>query len=514
MSNWFGGNLNGEEPALCVEVRVDTAEQSGVGNVGFAKIAAATNNVLIDWGDGGTPETISTTGTVTHSYADSTKRYLVKIYAANPSHAFGNGSYLNRNYDENKITELVAMGDIKYDGFFGDENGLFREARSMVGTPLKSSADFRNISSNGLFRAFNLAPSFNGNIGSWDVSSVTTMRQMFSGASSFNQDIGSWDVSSVTQMQQMFSGASSFNQDIGSWDVSSVTNMSGMFGSASLFNQDIGSWDVSSVTTMFSMFRNAFAFNQDIGSWNTSNVTSMSNMFYSTVPSNPCAFNQDIGSWDVSSATSMSQMFQNSSFNNGGTGSIGSWNTSSVTTMLNMFYDAPSFNQDIGSWNVSSVTVMQSMFRGASSFNQDIGSWDVSSATNTSSMFYNATSFNQDIGSWNVSSVNNMNNMFNGASSFNQDISAWSPATSAANFTNMLNNSGMSVENYSKWLIALANWSYDNNYTIAESLGATGLQYNNTTYTGIGSGQYTDAVSARAYLVSTRGWTITDSGQA
>jgi hypothetical protein len=28
MNNWFGGNFNGEEAALCLEVRVDIAEQS------------------------------------------------------------------------------------------------------------------------------------------------------------------------------------------------------------------------------------------------------------------------------------------------------------------------------------------------------------------------------------------------------------------------------------------------------------------------------------------------------
>ena len=160
-----------------------------------------------------------------------------------------------------------------------------------------------------------------------NLSSVSDMEGMFSGTS-FNGDLYSWDVSSVTDMSDMFNSASSFNQPLNGWDVSKVTDMSGMFAFTSVFNQLLNSWNVSSVSNMNGMFNSASSFNGDLSSWNISSVNNMSYMFsYSS-------FNGDLSGWDVSGVTYMEQMFQSASFN----GNLGNWyitlDNASVTGIL------------------------------------------------------------------------------------------------------------------------------------------------------------------------------------
>lgn len=54
-------------------------------------------------------------------------------------------------------------------------------------------------------------------------------------------------------MKYLFNVASSFNQDIGNWDVSRDTNMVGMFSYARAFDQGIGSWNASSLIYEFAV---------------------------------------------------------------------------------------------------------------------------------------------------------------------------------------------------------------------------------------------------------------------
>jgi surface protein len=182
----------------------------------------------------------------------------------------------------------------------------------------------------------------------------------------------------------------------------------------------------------------------------------------------------------------------------------------SLEELLLVSASGDTFNDiNVTYWDVSGVDNFFVAFAGRDAFNRDVSVWDISQATNLRSMFANAISFNQNISPWNTSNVIQMQTVFSGASSFNQNLGSWS-IKNVTGMSGMFNNSGMSTENYSRTLIGWANSHYSGNAKNNVSLGATSITYNSTAYTT--GNQFNDAVSARAYLVGTAGWTITDGG--
>lgn len=225
-------------------------------------IFTGTYDFTVDWGDG-TTNAINAwdASEKTHTYA-SAGIYTISIEGIITGWQFNNSGDRLKLIDVSQWDEKFTISNTN--AFYGCANMNF-------------TATDAPILTGNIGNMFRNASSFNGYIGSWNVSNVTDMTNMFFNAISFNQDISGWDVSSVTNMSAMFLGAISFNQDISGWDVGSLTNMNSMFYNANSFNQNLSDWDVSSVTNMLSVFRGASSFNQDIGSWNVSNVSNMEN---------------------------------------------------------------------------------------------------------------------------------------------------------------------------------------------------------------------------------------------
>ena len=356
----------------------------------------------IDWDNDGIPDTSGVTEPVTLKF-DSAGTFTIQITGTFPALYFSEDTPNAR-----KLLTIDQWGNNVWDtlSFAKCERLNF----TAVDTPDLSSLTSMN-------EMFLNAAEFNSPIGHWDVSNVTTMERLFGEANQFNQPLNNWDVSNVTNLHSLFSDAGSFNQPLDSWDVSNVKDMGGTFGGAISFDQPLEMWDVSNVTTMASMFAGASSFNQPLASWDVDSVTDMSGMFHSAN-----AFNQPLNGWDVSNVTNMEAMFLKAgSFNQ----PLDSLDVSNVTNMRNMFYRAGLFNQDISAWDVSQVEDMASMFLMATAFNQNISNWDVSNVQYMHYMFAEATAFNQPLNTWDVSKVVDMAGMFYNTPDFNRAINIW-----------------------------------------------------------------------------------------
>ena len=158
---------------------------------------------------------------------------------------------------------------------------------------------------------------------------------------------------------------------------------------------------------------------------------------------------------------------------------------------------------------------MRNMFEQARSFNQPIGNWNIIPVTNShgpsmQSMFEHAVAFNQPMFASYFSGVRSKQFMFNGANSFNKYLGDWS--FRSGGYLGISTGSpglGMSVENYSRSLISWANKIRGGSEPgFYASIEASGRRYNNKDYGYINGTHFNNAVSARAYLVTSISWIL------
>tara|TARA_R110000751_G_scaffold282907_1_gene386196 strand:- start:282 stop:1064 length:783 start_codon:yes stop_codon:yes gene_type:complete len=119
------------------------------------------------------------------------------------------------------------------------------------------------------------------------------------------------------------------------------------------------------------------------------------------------------------------------------------------------------------------TTDLGSTFRGCTAFNGNINNWDVSSVTNLFAFMYEANSFTGALDGWDIGSVTSIGYFANGAT--------------------------ITTDNYDALLVS---WEGQSPF-----VGLTNVNFGNSTFS-LG----TAADTARASLVSTYNWTITDGG--
>lgn len=234
-----------------------------------------------------------------------------------------------------------------------------------------------------------------------------------------------------------------------------------------------GNTDTSAVNSTQFMFYNCFDLATTDLNLNTSSVISMGYMFY-----------------DCNSLTSLD---------------LSTFDTSAVINMQNMFYACNNVTTiDVTSFDTGLVQNMESMF-GDNWYltTLDVTGFDTSNVTLMRYMFYQCYYLSGlDLSNFNTSAVTNMQDMFYYYGFYTGGVPAISTFNIEAvtNYGRFMTNSSTTTANYDAILIAWDALNPVDNLTV--DFGAS-------TYTGGGA-----AATARASLISTDSWTITDGGIA
>lgn len=182
-------------------------------------LSAGTYDFYVNWGDGNSDHYTSWVGN-SHEYA-SAGDHVVTITGTYTGIQFNNNSQATKLKNISDWGPVVIQAD--EGAFYGCDNLTITATEPPTFSDLGPRM-FQDCSS------LVTVP----NMGSWDMSAVTTTQFMFAGATLFNQDISAWDVSLDANMGSMFDGAIAFDQDLGAWVITSLTDAPSMFNGVTL----------------------------------------------------------------------------------------------------------------------------------------------------------------------------------------------------------------------------------------------------------------------------------------
>ena len=317
-------------------------------------------------------------------------------------------------------------------------------------------------------------------------------RSFFGCANMTSFTAGSTDTSAVTDMSVMIRNCTGLTSvDVSSFNTAAVTSMAYTFQNCrSLTSLDLSSFNTAAVLSMDSMFDLCGGLTSlNVSSFDTSAVTIMSDMFYEC----DSLTSLDLSNFNNAAVTDMDYMFYNctglTSLN------LTGFTTPSVTNVYAMFYSCTGLTSlDVTSFNTAAVTNMGLMFRNCRSLTSlDFSNFNTAAVTNMTNMFRQCFALTP----LDVSSFAQCNSLTSIVGVEDFDISG---LNSTGDLTGFITVGRMTTAEYDATLI---NW--DALTVFAGMSPAFGV----STYTGGGT-----AATARANLISSDGWIISDGGIA
>ena len=194
------------------------------------------------------------------------------------------------------------------------------------------------------------------------------------------------DTRNVTNMSGMFYGNAALSAlDVGSFNVSNVTDMSDMFSDVGVLSLDLHKHQATA--------KDGTAYT----AWNPTKAETFSAMFmlHGLGSENRNLQSVDVTGWETNSVTDMYGMFTDCN-NLTEIKGISEWNTSKVTDMAALFMKCYALKSIVSKWDTGSVETVYRMFQYCDTLKSiDISNWDMSNMTNTKEMFYGCNSFTE-----------------------------------------------------------------------------------------------------------------------
>ena len=394
-------------------------------------------NYDVDWTNDGIYDDIGVAGSLIHDYG-AAGTYQVAIKGDFPRIIFNGGG------DDDKIISIDQWGDISWSSFSRSFLGCDSLVYYATDSPI--------------------------------LTNVTSMELAFSGADHFDGDLSSWDISTITNMIGMLnnSGISLSNYDnilIG-WAAQTGLQNNVNLGASGLKYCDGTAARQSLIDnknwTITDDFLSCVPF---ITTWKTDNPGSSDNTSI-TIPTTGSGYNYDVD-WtndgiydDIGVAGSLIHDY----------GAAGTYQVAIRGGFPRIWFTNGGGDADkivnIDQWGDIEWSTFSGAFLGCSNLE------------------YSATDEPD------LSDVISLNNAFRDANSFDGDLSCWDIST-ITSMTGMLDNTAISQSNYDKILIG---WEAQSGLQNDVNLGASGLEY-------------CDGATSRQSLIDNYNWNITGDAE-